>query len=165
MNGRWTLPDETVLSVAEQSISDGTFKTVFMEGDVRTKEEFLMLMRNPRNFPVFAFIGLDVIGVGWLNNISVNRAFGHFLFLSRAWGQETTAAGRMMLDYWVSFPSDDTGAPLLDVILGSVPETNHRAVNFAKRIGLQYLGRVPRMFVDGHTDERIGADILYYVRS
>src|SRR5688572_12294860 len=82
VNGQWTLPDEVALAVARQSMRDGTFRTVFIEGDVQTPEEFLMMVQNPRNAVVFAFRGLDPIGVGWLNSINGTRAFCHFLFLS-----------------------------------------------------------------------------------
>lgn len=165
MNGRWTLPDETVLSVAEQSITDGTFKTVFMEGDVQSSEEFLMMMKSPKNIPVFAFRGLDVIAAGWLNNVSLNRAFCHFMFLSSAWGKFTNEAGRMIIDYWMSLPKDDDGGPLFDVLLGAVPASNQRAVDFAQKMGGTYLGRIPKMIVNAFTGDRIDAEILYYLRA
>src|SRR5688572_19393693 len=48
VNGQWTLPDEVVLAVAQQSIRDGTFRTVFIEGDVQSPEEFVMMCQNQR---------------------------------------------------------------------------------------------------------------------
>jgi hypothetical protein len=164
VNGQWTLPDEVVLAVAQQSMRDGTFRSVFIEGDVRSPDEFLMMAQNPRNTVVFAFRGLDPIGVGWLNCINGNRAFCHFLFLSGAWSKYTVEAGRMMIDYWMSFPSDD-GGPLIDVMLGAIPATNERAQNFSLRLGGHYLGRIPRMITNAYTGERVDADILYYLRN
>lgn len=142
---------------------DGTFRSVFIEGDVQSPEEFLMMMQNPKNTPVFAFLGLDPVGVGWLNNISGNRAFCHFLFLSNAWAQHTVQAGRMIIDYWMTFTKLD-GEPLIDVMLGAIPATNERAQKFSLKLGGHYLGRIPRMICDAYTGARVDADILYYLR-
>src|SRR5438477_10098487 len=100
-----------------------TFRTVFYDGPVKDEESFLAVMQGPANAAVFAFSGDQIIGFAWLNGISGCHAFGHFCFLKQAWGEAATDAGRMILEYWLSFPKAD-GTPLLQVILGTVPVTN-----------------------------------------
>lgn len=101
-------------------------------------------MKQPANVPVFFFVGTDPVGVAWLNNCNGGRAFAHFLFLKKAWGEIAGQAGKIGLDYWFSFKVGDE--PLFDVILGLIPSDNKRAVRYARRLGFSVLGDVPKMF-------------------
>lgn len=63
----------------------------------------------------------------------------------------------MVLDYWMSFES-------LKVIIGTTPETNGPAANFATRIGFVRLGAIPKMIRNVYSGKDVAAIILYYVR-
>jgi ribosomal protein S18 acetylase RimI-like enzyme len=159
---QWTLPDELILSIARQCEQEGTFKRVFYEGHIRTPEDFLAMMQKPANVPAFLFRGQEPLGFAWMNGIAGNVAFAHFCFLKASWGRDTDKMGRILLSYWMSF---DTGAgPLLDVIFGTVPATNERAVNYVQRLGFVRLGEVPMVMKDAYTGDRASAVILYYSR-
>ena len=143
VGGYWTISDEIILGFANQAISEGTFDSVFVESRVAKPEHFLAVMKQPANVSVFFFVGTDPIGVATLTGCHGNRAFGHFLYLRRAWGKYTEQAGRLALDYWFSFKVGD--AQLFDVILGIVPSANVRAIDYVQRIGLKVLGEIPKM--------------------
>lgn len=163
IGGDWTLSDDIVLGIARQCEKEGTFKRVFCEGGVGTPEEFLAEMQKPTNIPVFIYRGTDPVGFAWLNGIAGNHAFAHFCFLSSAWGPPAEEAGRMLLDYWMSF-GESEGAPVFDVIIGTTPETSVLATRFAQRVGFVRLGSIPRMIVNKYTGKHCAAVILYYVR-
>ena len=157
VNDAWTLSDDIILDVARQCQKDGTFTRVFCEGEVETPEHFLAVMKQPTNAPVFIYRGTSPVGFAWLNGFAGNIAFGHFCFIVSAWGPDTERAGRMVLDYWMSFES-------LKVIIGTTPETNGPAANFATRIGFVRLGAIPKMIRNVYSGKDVAAIILYYVR-
>lgn len=153
----WTLSDEIVLDVARQCQREGTFKRVFCEGEIEGPEQFLELLKLPHNAPVFIYRGMKPIGFAWLNGFAGNIAFGHFCFLIEAWGKDAEPAGRMVLDYWMTFPA-------IQVVIGTTPETNGPAANYAERIGFARLGSIPRMVHNVHLGKNVAAIVLYYVR-
>lgn len=116
-------------------------------------------MKEPANVPVFFFLGTDPIGVAWLNHHSGTKAFAHFLFLRKAWGEHTLKAGRVGLEYWFSFKVGDE--PLFDVILGLIPSDNRRAIGFVRRLGFSVLGEIPKMFRFGDT---LSGTVVYLAR-
>lgn len=143
VNGIWTVPDDMVLELARQAKTEGTFDGVFLEGRIDGPQAFLMAMKQPAVVPVFFFVGQEPIGVACLTGCEGRRAFGHFLFLSNAWGKHTQQAGKLCLDYWFSFKVGNQS--LFDVILGIIPTRNQRAIEFVQKIGMSVLGSVPKM--------------------
>lgn len=143
VDGRWSLPDSTLLKVGALAQEQGVLETVFTDGSVRTGSDFLASMQSPLNIPVLAFHGMDPCGVAWLNGCGKYYAFGHFLFLRGQRGEIARKAGTGILEYWFSFKLGDRA--MFDVILGLVPSVNERAVRYAEDIGLRRLCTVPRM--------------------
>ena len=143
VNGVWTVPDDMVLDVAQQAIEEGTFQGIFLEGRIDGPQAFLLAMKSENVVPVFFFVDKEPIGVACLTGFEGGRAFGHFLFLRKAWGKYTEHAGKLCLDYWFSFMVGNR--PLFNVILGIIPTKNHRAVEFVQKIGMKVLGSIPKM--------------------
>lgn len=148
----WTVSDEIVLGFARQAAEEGTFDRVFLDGSITGPEAFLYAMKQPENVPVFFFVGKEPIGVACLTNCQGNRAFGHFLYLKRAWGKFTEQAGRLALDYWFSFRVANAigDKQLFNVIIGVIPSENVRAIDYVQRIGMTVLGEVPKMVQSGN---------------
>lgn len=162
VDGVWTLDDSVLEAVAKQAQADGRFQTVFYEGHITTPYDFVEIMKQPTNLPVFVFRGTEPIGVAWLNGMAGNRAFAHFCMLSTAKGREPYMACRMILDYWMSFAN--AGEPVLDILIGVIPHTNDKAVSFVEALGFARLGQIPHMLLDLYTGDRAAAVILYYSR-
>jgi hypothetical protein len=158
----WTLPDEVILSIAKQCEREGTFRRVFYEGHIRTPEDFLAMMQKPANVPAFLFRGSEPLGFAWLNGLSGNLGFAHFCFLKAAWGADSEQMGRLLLKYWLSL--DAGKGPILDVVIGVIPQTNEKAVKFVERIGFVRLGAIPQILKDAYTGDRTAAVILYFSR-
>ena len=157
---RWTVSDEIALGMIREAMTDGSFASVFVDGAVTTPEQCLVVLKKQNNIPAFFFVGKQPIGVAWINGCSDNRAFGHFMFLRRAWGKHTAKAGKIVLDYWFSFRAGDD--KLFDVILGVVPSQNTRAVEYVKKLGFVVLGDVPKMLRTA--TEKKPATIVYLAR-
>lgn len=134
---------------------------MFYEGKIQNVDQFIQMMKNPVNIPVFVFKGYVPIGFAWLNGASGYHAFGHFCFMQSAWGKASKEAAELILHYWLAFARDD-GAPVFDVILGTIPSFNTRAIEFVQKIGFVKVGQIPLMVrVRGERDDAV---IFYYSR-
>ncbi len=141
-----------------------TFDEVFYEeGSVKTPDEYIQLMQRPSNIPVFLFRGDECLGFAWLNGTSGNMAYAHFLFKKKAWGKWTLHMGRMLMDYWFSFPGKDD-EPLFEFIFGLMPGFNKAATNYVERLGWTRLGSVPKMLKCAYRTDRASAEIYYISR-
>lgn len=139
--------------------SDGLTEVVFWRDTMNTVEDFLRFCDGPGNLIVFVFKEGRCCGFAWLTGISESYAFGHFCFFSNAWGDSETP-GNLVIDYWFSFPGES--GPLLDTILGMVPDFNERAHRFVENIKFKRLGTVPNMLKS--KDRRAGAVVFYRSR-
>jgi hypothetical protein len=139
-----------------------TFDQVFYEGTVKTADEFVQLMQNPSNVPVFLFKGKECFGCAWLNGSAGSMAFAHFCFKKAAWGDWTLLMGYMLMDYWFAFPGED--GPLFRFIFGMMPGFNKAATKYVERLGWEYLGSVPRMLKCEYRVGWASAEIYYISR-
>jgi hypothetical protein len=161
INGTRTLPDSFIEDVFAEMIVEGLVSSVFSMTLVKDGGDFLKMMKNPNNVPVFVLSGNRCIGFAWLNNVGVTNAFGHFCYLPNP---DFTAVefGQKDMDYWWSLKGTKDYA--LDVLLGSVPAFNQRAVAFVQKFGFVKLGEIPNLFVNPMTGEKWAAVILYCLR-
>lgn len=141
-------------------MQEGSFQRVFYEGHINSPEDFLETMKRPANVPVFVFRGLEPIGFGWLNGAISKRAFAHFCVLKTAWGKDSVQAGKLVVSYWMSFENE--GEPVIDVLIGVIPQPNTRAIDYAQRVGFTHLGMIPGMAV--YEGDRVASAILYFSR-
>lgn len=151
-----------MLKIGQQFEEDGNFKRVWYEGPVDGPAMFLAAMKMPENQPVFIYRGQEPIGVAWLNGFSGTHATAHFCLMKKANGIEKLRAGKMALDYWMSWEVD--GRSVLDVLIAAIPDWNAEAAKFAEGLGFKRVGIVPKMLHNKHTNEVAGAIVLYYLR-
>ncbi len=153
VDGEWTLPDHFIKAAFQQMRTEGTASAVFYENTITTDEEFIEVMKRPRNVVVFVLRGTELYGVAWLNGWQKTYAFGHFCLMQAAIKEEKTVEiGKCIRDYWLSFPS-------VDFVLGVIPGFNKTAIKFAQEVGFKMVGSIPKMleWQAGKTD----AVILY----
>lgn len=158
INGTRTLPDSFLAEVF-QSMSADLLKTVFHESKINSLAEFMAVLKNPANIPVFMITqDRKCAAFCWLNGIRANSAWGHFCYFRES-GIDPKDLGKATLDYWFSL-----GNGRLDVILGSIPSFNVAACIFIERVGLTRLGSIPSMCVNPFTGEKCSAVIFYRER-
>lgn len=156
LDGEWTLPDHFVVSVFRQIKQEKNFELVFYEGQIRSEDDFLSMMKSPANAPVFLLRNGVAAGVAWLNGFSANLAYGHFCFLA-ADDRDTVKMGKSIVSYWLSFPQ-------LEFVMGVIPSFNRRAIEFVKKLGFKEVGDVPQMIKNTYGEDRAAAVILYLSR-
>ena len=139
-------------------MEEGLAKTVFMGRDMGL-EQFIFMVKNPRNLFGFVFKEQECCGFAWLNRIDDNSAHAHFGLFQKTWGNTSDVIGKMFLDYWMTLGTD---SELLDVIFGVIPLHNKLAQAFVQRIGFAYLGTIPGIIrVPG---DKVSATIYFYLR-
>jgi hypothetical protein len=160
-NGAWSLSDTLMADVYLGMVEHGLDRVVFVGNGVNDVDDWLKFVKLKQNV-------LHVIGnengpdmVAWLNTFGHNFAFGHFCCFPHTWGKTSVELGRQTLQHWFGFGTDDH--PLLDVILGQLPTTNRRAVDYIQKIGMTIMGRVPNIRYKGN-DKAVGATFAYITR-
>ena len=165
--GEWTLPDHFLRLLFEQIQTEGSFELLFYEGTIKTGDEFVQLMQNPSNVPVFAFMETECIGFAWLNGMAGTMAYGHLCSLNKSLIKSLKRhyiykMGRMFMDYWFSFPGKD--GPLFEFLFAMIPGFNNPAMNYLERLGWNHLGSVPQMLKPAYRTDRASAEIYYISR-
>lgn len=155
----YTVTDDAVCSLWKKLCFDGTSSTVFYDNRISTEDEFLAFFKSPSNLPVIVLVDDQIAGFAWINGVSSGFAFGHFAFFKEAWGKHTKEAGKRILDYWLSLGDK---RPVLNTIIGMVPEFNERAVRFVESIGFTQIGSIPKLIPT--PEGLLGVVLLYYQR-
>lgn len=152
----WTLPDEVLFYIVSLAEKNGVFQTTFYDGTVNSAEEFVAAMKDPSNYPVFAFSGDEPQGFAWLNEVHGNRAFAHFCSLQASWGGMAEKSGRLVLRYWLGM------SPSTEFILGMIPGSNTLALRFIEKLGFKRVGEIPNMILN--LGDRDSSVFSYYSR-
>ncbi len=156
----WILSDGFMASVFEKIVDQGLFKTVFWEGNIADKEQFINLAQSPHNHVVLFFEEQECVGLAWLSAVTTNYAFAHFCAFREIWGRSVNI-GKTCMDYWFSWPGE--GGPLLDVIIGIMPGFNKQAHKYVEKLDWIRLGVIPEMLRDKQRN-RDDAVIYYKLR-
>lgn len=161
INGARTLPDTFLEDVFDEMIVHGLVSSVFAGTNIRTSEDFLGMMRHPSNIPVFVLDGMQCIGFAWLNGVGATHAYGHFCTFPNE-AMSATDMGEMVMGYWWSLSGPD--GYMLEVIMGTIPSFNEKAVAFIQKLGFVKACEIPNLFINKMTKERWPAVVLYCTR-
>lgn len=140
-----------MVAVFERMKSEGLIPVIFHAIPMRNAGDFLALMKNPVNLPVFALSNTECIAFAWLNNITTNSAYGHFCHFKN--DIDPVEIGKVITKHWFKFP--------IDIVLGSIPAFNMRAVKFMQKLGYVVVGEVPDLYKNPFTHEKCAAVIVY----
>jgi hypothetical protein len=142
VDGAWSVSDTHIRDLWARLEQCGVARATFRNGEVRSADEFLMMLKHPSNIPVLVIDDGALIGLAWLNGIQRLYAYAHFTFAREAWGV-CVDHGKAILEYWFSLKLD--GEPALEVLIGNIPECNRHALKYVERLGLKRLGVIPRI--------------------
>ena len=144
---------------------EGIFETFFHDFPDITFGQFVCMLSSPTDrIEVVCEVGegpdapiIDTAGIGLLTQImktaTVSRALGNFLFFKSYWGTESAILGRTLLDGWFKE---------FDVIAGTTPELNHRAIHFVRGLGFREVGMIPDF--SSYRRERCGSVVSSQTR-
>ena len=160
----WNLSDEMIKGVFYKMAGHDLIKTVFLDGKIKTPEQFLQLAKSPGNVVhIILDAGGQLVFWAYLNSFGWNHAFGHFCGFPDIWGK-AQELGKMTLDYWFGMPGRQSDRPLFDLICGRVPADNSLAIGFVKKLGFTVLPVIPKMIWDEYQQAAVGAVFCYKER-
>lgn len=140
-DGRWSLPDDPLITIWQRIVAEGKVEQLFYAGGIDAPADFLQFIKSRH---VIASVVLDLEtrlprAIGWLTNASGGAAFTHYCVL----GKPRRSVGRVLLDHWINLRDRD-GKRLFRVLLGITPETHPAALRVIRIMGFTSLGTIPR---------------------
>ena len=139
--GQWSIPESLMSGIFNEMHRLKLDGTVFVNGTVVNHLQWIMFCQHQSNVVNIVGNEKQIEGVTWLNSFGYNYAFGHFCFFPSTWNKNSVDLGKQVLAYWFNDLRTENWA--LDVIMGQVPASNKRAIDYTKKIGMIELGTVP----------------------
>jgi hypothetical protein len=154
-----------ILKLYDMMESDGVVDTVFRDGTIRSREDFLQSVVSGYNllYLVTAGDNPEPAFVCWLNNLNGKMAMMHWSCFSRFWGDCSDDVGKFAIDKLIHM-KDMEGRYILDVLIGLIPISNERAIDFSQRVGGTLAAVVPHAAYHAEIDETIDAVLVHYTR-
>lgn len=138
LDGAWSVPDSLVRVAWAQLERDGLVPTVFPGADIADADDFLEFFKLPGILPVFFAAEDKLLGFAWLSNIAHNSAWANFACFKASWGKHTIASGEKVIGYWF-------GLGPIEVLVGTTPASNRKALAFIRKLGFTSIGTIPRI--------------------
>lgn len=153
-----TLPREGLRDIWRRIVAENKVKSLFYGGGVETFEDFEAELGVAR---VAAVVVVDTTEarpalLAWLTNLGGGSAFAHYCAL----GLPRREAGRAVLDYWARLV-DESGRPLIEVLLGITPETHQAALRVTRIMGFTNGCTIPRYCIVADPPGRVGGVLSY----
>lgn len=149
--------------VFDKVVEDGLLASLFYDGSVRTKDEFLDEVLRPGTIPFVVMYGKDVAAFSWLNDIQDRSARAHFVIFRKFWGRRTRIPlGRNFYKYVLSIR--DAAGYLFDCVYGITPESNPLAWKAALQSGWRLIGSIPNRVFLADTGKSAGGVVTAATR-
>ena len=142
-SGCWSIDAGFMEELFHEMESEGFIDIVFMDGAVRTSNEFIELMQSDRA-KMFLLLNMEneVAGFFYLNWFEGKSARVHFCMCNRVDTMTKIQAAKDFLSYVFSMTQED-GKPLFDALIGSTPVRNKPASSMAVHLGFKEIGIQP----------------------
>lgn len=140
IDGQRNFKDSEIMSLYDRMVSEGTAETVFSDGTIQNREQFLFEMKSDRS-QLYLLIEEEPVAVVWLNRFEGKTARFHFCAFSKIWGKKTIEAGQFICSEILNYKIGEKY--IFDALLGRIPVSNKIAVDFLKRMGAVLVGDIP----------------------
>lgn len=154
-----TFRDSEIMGLYHGIINDGSGR-MFLDGQIKTPEDFLSVMKN--SIVGIVKDGLTIAGIGWLNRIETKKATFHFVVFKKYWGAGSEKVGKELCRYMLSIQNGK--GFMFDMIWGLTPKENKLAVRYLKKCGAIISGDLPCGIWDERNKKSIPAVISYITR-
>jgi len=163
VNGMRTFSDSVIMGLFDQVESESLYQTVFYEGTVTTKKQFLDIMKGPSN-QLYVLIGdKTIFGFVWLNRFEGRTAHLHFCGFKNGWGLGMNAvAAKRILSELMHLKSDH--GHFYDLLIGFMPSWNKYALGFVKACGAKSAGVIPNAIYNMTSGASEPAEFIYLTR-
>ncbi len=161
VDGQRNFKDSEIMSLYDRMVSEGTADTVFQDGSINNSWDFLNEMKCRSQF--YVLVDSDPVAIVWLNRFEGRTARLHFCFFQKIWGEQSIEAGRFICRELLSYQNKD-GRYFLDSLIGRIPASNTLAINFFKKVGVQFVGEIPEGHLNAKTNQSECCHIVYVNR-
>lgn len=156
IDGKWTIPDEVLVGIWGQIVSERKDKDLFYDASIKTPFEWMEFIKRPGTYPILVVDknSKAVVHIAWLKDLFDIGAWAHHCSV----GPYQRGAWEKVRDHWREH------FKWLKLLLGATPETNEKAVKFAEKIcKFTIVGKIPHMCKMGYDgDKRVSAVISYF---
>jgi len=154
-----------ILKLYDMMGDDGVIDTVFRDGTIRSREDFLQSVVSGYNLLHLVVAGAnpEPAFVCWLNNMNGKMAMMHWSCFSAFWGNASVEIGRYTIDRLIHMKTEE-GKYILDVLIGLIPIANERAIDFSQRCGGTLAAVVPNAAYYADIDTTIDAVLVHHTR-
>lgn len=162
IDGMPTMTDSFIMGLYEKMENEGLAHKVFIEGTLKTKEEFLNLMKF-RITKLFVLKKEEKIGgFFWLNNFGAKSAEFHFCLFSVIYGKDSIEVSKNVVCRLLEMKCGENH--LYDMLYGVVPESNTLARRWTRKMGFKLLGMMPSAIYDASLGHSIPGEYFYVER-
>ncbi len=163
VDGIPTFQDSFIRGLFERMEREDLVKRVFYDGQTRTPEDFLQMMKfGKNNLFVIEFNG-EIAGLCWLNNFDVRRAEFHFCFFENLRGADAVNVGKQVV-MELLYMEDSAGNPIFDLLFGMTEVENKPARIWCKNMGFEHLGVIPSVLWNAAQQKSVPAHFWYVER-
>lgn len=155
IDGQWTIPDEVLIGIWGQIVSEGKDKELFYDATIKTPFEWMGFIKRSGTYPVLVVEKKTktVVHIAWLKDVFDIGAWAHHCSI----GKYQRGAWEAVRDHWKKYFTT------LKLLLGITPETNEKAVKFLQKIcKFTIVGKIPLMCNMGYEGKRVSAVISYF---
>lgn len=131
---------------------EGSARRMFMDGTVRSAEEFEKDLFRPGSLPFLVLHDGQPCGVSWLNTLEGRAARGHYAVFRRYWGRKMSVTiGRSIFEHYLGLRAER--GYLFDVLIGIAPVSNPLAWKLALLCGAEKQCVLPHFAYNARTGE------------
>lgn len=165
VDGIRTFKDSEIKGFYDRMVRDGVAPIVFHDGEVRSSDDFLKMVKGLGVALYVVFYDDDPAGLIWLTHFEAKSCRVHFTSFSEIWDEDTVAIGKEAINQ-VLYMTTTVGGDdyVFDVLLGLIPSRNVRAIKWLKKVGLTIVGEIPNALWDAEKAESIHGTLLYLIR-
>ncbi len=147
IDGKRNFADSEIMSLYDRMVFECTAGTVFQDGLVNCREDFLKEMKTVSRLHIVIEEN-EPIAVVWLNRFEGKTARLHFCFFKKIWGERSVKIGRFICSELLNYQYENEY--IYDALIGRIPACNILAVRFFEKVGVQFVGELP----DGHWNDK-----------
>jgi hypothetical protein len=145
--------DSEIRGWYERLEAEGLARWVFFDAKQLSGDDLLRLVKKPGNFTFTVWTEgehwrPEMAAFFWMHHFIGTTVFLHHVVFRKFHGTQAVAIGKFVL-------AEVTRMGFCESVMGITPANNRLAVRFAKSIGMQRLGVVPRIFYDAYENRQV----------
>ena len=156
INGCRTLTDAQMGEIYDKMQENGYIERIFFNGYPKTKNEFLMFVKNPLNSVFVAMENKKIVLITWINEIVGKRGTIGFCSFPDKFARKKIIAEKKILTLVFSF---------LSVVIALIPDPYEDVKKFVRLLGFKNLGTIPNASYFVSENKEVGTNVQYITKA